>query len=56
MDLLVTHELVGLDFVAFAQADAANFSHDALGIALNLDRDSKTLRGGWLPRHTIREG
>ncbi len=50
MDIDAAHQDVGLNLQELLEADDENFTHDINGIAQNLNRETKKLEGGFLPR------
>ena len=55
LDMVATHRARPLDLDAML-ANLAGFDvmHDVVGILNNLDRKSKTLKNGFLPRYTLK--
>jgi hypothetical protein len=54
MDFIATHANGNaLDFAKLNSFDAANFAHDACGIARHLDRESGKLRDCFSPRCSV---
>lgn len=55
MDIEATHNTIGLDLTCLLIADTANFTHDINGIYKHLNRETKELEDGFVPRFATRD-
>ncbi len=55
MDIEAVHNTIGLDLTTLLIADEGNFMHDITGIYKHMNRETKELKDGFVPRFATRD-